>query len=90
MLEAMYMGLPIVATDLPAIREVTESGRCATLVAAGEASPLANAIEALLQNDEMRKRFGDAGREIFMRRFTIERSVERLIELYRSLAEEAA
>ena len=88
LIEAMCMGLAIVATDLPVIREVTESGRCATLVAAGDVVSLAKAIEALLQNDQIRKRFGEAGRDIFMRRFTIERSADRLTELYRSLAEE--
>ena len=88
LIEAMSMGLPIVATDLPAIREVTEAGRCASLVPAGNASSLATAIEALLLDEEKRIRFGEAGQKIFARRFTLERSVHRMTELYRSLAEQ--
>jgi glycosyltransferase involved in cell wall biosynthesis len=48
--EALAAGRPIVATDLPSTREVLEHERDALLVAPGDVSALAGAIERLLRD----------------------------------------
>jgi glycosyltransferase involved in cell wall biosynthesis len=82
LIEAMALGLPVVASDLDAIREVVEPERNALLVRPGSAPELATAVATLLDDPERRALFGVRSRWIFERTFTIDRSAERMIELY--------
>lgn len=52
--EAFACGLPLVASDLPALRELLEHEREAVLVAADEPRALADGIERLLADDALR------------------------------------
>jgi glycosyltransferase involved in cell wall biosynthesis len=85
LIEAMALGLPIVASDLEAIREVVEDERNAALVPPGSSPDLANVMLEFLDDAQRRKRFGERSREIFEDRFTIEESTHRMIELYRQV-----
>jgi glycosyltransferase involved in cell wall biosynthesis len=85
LLEAMALGLPIVSSDLPAIREVVEPGKNALLAPSASASGLAKALSDLLGNDNMRRRFGEHGRRVFEERFTVGRTAEKMLELYQGL-----
>ena len=49
-LEAMALGLPIIATNIPALQEIVEAGRNALLVEPAAPTELAQAIETLLTN----------------------------------------
>jgi glycosyltransferase involved in cell wall biosynthesis len=89
-LEAMALGLPIVASDLEPIREVVEDGRCAVLVPPRTPGALASAISSLLDDRPRAEDLGREGREIFRRRFTLERSTQRMVELCRRVAGQAA
>lgn len=89
LIEAMALGLPIVASDVPAIREVVEDGACALLVPPASPRELAGAIERLLADDRMRASFGERGRARFLERFTLARSTARMVELYRGLVDPA-
>lgn len=82
-IEAMALGLPVVASDLPALREVVEDGRNAVLVPSANPEALAEAIEQLLDDQECAHRYGVRSREIFLERFTIDTSAQALAELYR-------
>jgi glycosyltransferase involved in cell wall biosynthesis len=83
--EAMAMRLPVVASDIEALREVVEDGASGVLVPPGAAEPLSRAIITLLSDSRAREEMGTRGRDIFGHRFTINRSVSRLATLYRSL-----
>jgi glycosyltransferase involved in cell wall biosynthesis len=85
-LEAMALGLPIVATDIPAVREVVEEGRNAVLVPTASPSDLSRALKLVLDQRELAEGFGRRSREIFLRRFTSDRSTEAMLGLYRQLA----
>ena len=85
LIEAMALEVPIVASDLPPVRDVVE-GRAALLVPAAVPQDLATAITRVLDDRTAARAMGRAGREIFERRFTLERSTVRMIELYRRLA----
>jgi len=52
--EAFACGLPLVASDLPSLRELLEHERDALLVAPDDAQALANGIERLLADDALR------------------------------------
>ena len=88
LIEAMALGLPIVASDLPAVREVVEEGGNAVLVPPGSPRHLAAATRDLLDDPARRVAFGARGREIFEERFTLDRSVERMVELYERVVRE--
>ena len=85
-LEAMALGLPIVASDLPAVREIVEEGKNALLVPIEDQDQLAEAIDRVLQDPNLARAFGQRSREIFLERFTSTRSTEAMIDLYRHLA----
>jgi glycosyltransferase involved in cell wall biosynthesis len=54
LIEAMAAGLPVIASDVPACREVLGDGAAGILVPAGEPAPLAQALRSLLGSEEER------------------------------------
>jgi glycosyltransferase involved in cell wall biosynthesis len=79
--EYMAAGRPIVASDLPAIREVLEHDTNALLVRPGDAAALADGVQRLVDDGELadrlaRRAFADASE------YTWERRAQRLGELF--------
>jgi glycosyltransferase involved in cell wall biosynthesis len=85
-LEAMAMRTPIVVSDAPALVEVVERGRGGLVVPVGDSSALATSIAQLLDEPETARALSEQAHEIFLDRFTIERSAERMVQLYRRIA----
>jgi len=81
-IEAMALGLPVVASDLPAVREVVEEGANALLVPPGSPGSLAGAVRELIDDPARREALGARGREIFEERFRLEPSVDAMAALY--------
>jgi glycosyltransferase involved in cell wall biosynthesis len=81
-IEAMALGLPVVASDLPALHEVVEAERTGVLVPPGSAADLASAIGGLLDDPARARAMGERGRATFLERFTVERTTARMVELY--------
>jgi glycosyltransferase involved in cell wall biosynthesis len=81
----MALGLPIVASRIPAIEEVVEEGRNAILVERASVDLLAGAIVDLLEDRDRAGVFGRRSREIFEERFTLDRCTRRMVEFYRQL-----
>ena len=86
LIEAMALGLPCVASRIPAIEEVVEESRSALLVEPGRADQLADAIRTVVEDAGLAHRLGSRGREIFLERFTLDRSARRMVQLYRDVA----
>ena len=84
-IEAMALGLPIIASSIDPVRETVEEGRNAILIGPDSPVELAAAIERLLEDRETAHAFGQRSREIFEERFTFDRSMVRKIELYRQV-----
>jgi N,N'-diacetylbacillosaminyl-diphospho-undecaprenol alpha-1,3-N-acetylgalactosaminyltransferase len=84
-LEAMAMGLPVVATDVPGCREAVIPGETGFLVPPRNVEELARAIQKLVEDPALRQRMGQAGRERVVQHFAVERVVERYLELYAEL-----
>ncbi|HEV8631938.1 MAG TPA: glycosyltransferase [Thermoanaerobaculia bacterium] len=83
--EAMAAGLPIVASAIPAHESILEDGGNALLLPPLAADRWAEAIASLLDDRERRARFGARGRELYAQRFTLERAVGGMVQLYRRL-----
>jgi glycosyltransferase involved in cell wall biosynthesis len=59
--EAMSLGLPVVAFDIPALREVTENGQYGVLAKSGNVQSLVEQISKLTMNREMREKYARLG-----------------------------
>jgi L-malate glycosyltransferase len=84
-LEAMASRLPVVATRIGAIPESVEEGVTGMMFARGDAAGAANAISALLNDEPLRLKMGDAGRRRAEDRFTLDRWVNDTVALYENL-----
>jgi glycosyltransferase involved in cell wall biosynthesis len=89
-LEAMNAGLPVVATDLPALREIVIAGQTGTLVPVDDPDALAAAMAALLSDARRAQQMGQAGRERVRQHFCVARQIDELAHLYRRLAPHAS
>ncbi len=62
LVEAMYMGKPVVASDVGGISNLVVSEENGILVPPGNAESLAKSIELLYQNEGLRRAMGDNGK----------------------------
>lgn len=85
-LEAMALGLPVVASDIPPLREIAGPEEGIVLVPSGDACALSEALASLLQDSALAQRLGRDNRRLFLTRFTTDRSVAEMAELYHRLA----
>ena len=80
-LEAMASARPVVSTRLAGIPELVVDGQTGMLAPPGDSTALAQALEQLLRDPELRLRFGHAGRARIEQHFRIEQTVAPLIEM---------
>jgi glycosyltransferase involved in cell wall biosynthesis len=80
--EYMAWGRPIVAADLPAVREDLRDGENGLLVPAGDPKGLAAAIRRILEDGELAARVGARAREA-AQNYTYHARAVRLVEVYR-------
>jgi len=81
-LESMAAGVPVIASDLPAVRELLTDGEHGRLVAPDRPGELARAIRVLLDFPERRAEMGRSARAHVAAELTWEASVTRLRALY--------
>lgn len=82
LLESAAMGKPIVTTDVPGCREVVDDGVNGFLVPPKDPEALANAIEKLALDPELRRRFGRASRKRAVKEFSSDRVIADTLVLY--------
>lgn len=85
LLEAMAMGLPVIATRIAAIAEAVEDRTGGMLVEDGDVAALAQAILALCGSADLRKRMGERNRERVLQRFTADIHQKAIENLYATL-----
>ena len=71
LLEAMAAGLPIVATDVGAVRWILADGECGLVVPSGDATALTEAIGRLAGDPELRAALGERGRRRQQEKFEV-------------------
>lgn len=84
-LEALAAGVPVVASDLPSVREIMTDGVHGRLVQADRPGELARVLRVLLDHPEQRQKMGEAGRQHVARHFSWSQATDRLSGLYRQL-----
>lgn len=84
-IEAMASGTPLIASDLPVVRELAEPDRDALLVRAGSAKAIKDALLRLLGQPTLGRQLSLTAREAVERRFTWQRAQAELIAAYREV-----
>jgi glycosyltransferase involved in cell wall biosynthesis len=85
LLEAAAMGKPLIATDVPGCRGVVQNGINGLLVPPKDATALAQAIEVLVCDHELRVAYGRAGRQLMLDRFEESIVLDSTLEIYGEL-----
>jgi len=80
--EGMAAGKPIVGTNAGGIPEVIHDGLSGFVVPRRDISAMAGSILNLLRDPDLRRRMGQAGREIVTEKFNLKTNVAELIRLY--------
>jgi len=87
LLEAAAMAKPIITTDAVGCREVVDDGINGLLVPVKDAPALAGAMERMINDPEMRKRMGKAGRKKVEREFDEKIVIQKILKTYDAGAE---
>lgn len=85
LLEAAATGLPVIGTQHGGIPEAVDDGRTGYLVPERSSDALAEAIDALLSNEGLRRSLGLAGRAMVAQRFDLRRQAHELEAHYDAL-----
>lgn len=83
-LEAMAMERPILAADLPALRELVATDERGEVFPPGNEEALATAARALVDDEARRVRLGRAGRNWVLAERTVEANARRYAEAFRA------
>lgn len=85
LMEAMSSGKPVVASRLSGIPELVDDGENGFLTTPGDAKEIADALERLHNNRELRIRMGREGREKVVREFDIYKNALLLADQFRHM-----
>ncbi|MGB8276177.1 MAG: glycosyltransferase family 4 protein [Alphaproteobacteria bacterium] len=85
LLEAAACGLPLVASDVPGCREIARHGENGILVPPRTEAALADALERLARDPELRAVMGRRGRELAERHFSEGAVAAETLAVYREL-----
>ncbi len=85
LLEAMMCKTPCVTTRVGGVPEVIQKGETGMMVEYGDVEGMASSVNTLLDDEEMRDRMGERGRERVLDRFTWKSIGERVEEVYEEL-----
>jgi glycosyltransferase involved in cell wall biosynthesis len=88
-LDAMARGLPVVAFDVPGVRDLVQHGATGLLAPDGDCGALAAALARLDRDRELAQTLGAAARARVEREFALEEQLDRLCRLYRELSRAA-
>ncbi|UCD95468.1 MAG: glycosyltransferase [Candidatus Zixiibacteriota bacterium] len=81
-LEAAAAGLPVIAGDVGGVSEVVIDGKTGILVPPGDAAGLAEAIIRLVEDADLRKKMGEAGRQHVAAKYRWENCLDQMVQIY--------
>jgi glycosyltransferase involved in cell wall biosynthesis len=84
-LEASACGKPVIASNVGGLLEVIEDGVTGYLVEKQNPQAIADALEKLINNEDLRKELGTNGRNKVIKEYNWEVCVEKMISVYKTL-----
>jgi glycosyltransferase involved in cell wall biosynthesis len=87
--EAMASALPVVSTPIAGVPEMVTDNASGFLVPPGDPAALADALDKVVSDKELARRFGEHGRKRAAGIFSIEASASSLRELFERLSRDA-
>jgi glycosyltransferase involved in cell wall biosynthesis len=88
-IEALAAGRPVVATRVGGVPDVVRDGEDGFLVETGAVDAIAEALGRLAADPSLRQRLGESGRARVLPRYSVERLIDDVDRLYRSLLSSA-
>lgn len=85
LIEALASGTATVSTDVGGVRDVVRDGESGLLVPAGDIAGIASALDRLVADGELRRRFGAFGRADVREKYSVDRLLDDVDDLYRRL-----
>jgi glycosyltransferase involved in cell wall biosynthesis len=85
LLEAMACERPVIGTPVGGIPEAILDCKNGRLVSTNNAAELAEVIEQVLTNENLRKELGHASRQTILEKFTLQSEIDRNFAVYRHL-----
>lgn len=85
LLEAAACGRPLIATDTPGCRDLVRNGVNGVLVPRDDVPALAEAIDRLASDANLRRKYGEASRSVVEREYSSARVGRDVVALYRRL-----
>ena len=84
-LEAMACQRPVIATKVGGVPEAVVDGKTGILLEPRNPIALAQAMTRLAHDKDLRSKMGNNGRQIVMQKFSWDKNIENLINLYKSI-----
>jgi glycosyltransferase involved in cell wall biosynthesis len=88
LLEAMSIGLPVIASRVAGIPEMIVDGETGILIPPGNIEVIGDEIKRLMSNPSLRKSLGEKGRERVLKEFPKGKMLGQVRELYASIINE--
>jgi len=85
LVEAMAVGLPVVASRVGSVPEYVVDGENGLLYQPGSEEELCEKVRILAESETLRSELGRRAREVVEERFDLRRSAARVVEVYREL-----
>jgi len=82
LIEAMHLGVPVVASDIPGNDEIVVDGQSGFLVPVREATAYARRIDQLLQDEDLRQRMGEYARQVAATEYAPQRVLSKHLTHY--------
>lgn len=82
-LEAMSFGIPVVVSNVCALPELVDDRKTGFVITPGSVEDLADKLETLIADQSLRDRMGKAARKRFEEKFTVKKSNQALLAIYR-------
>lgn len=86
LLEAMAMEIPVVSTPVTGIPEIVKDGENGFLVLERDVVALADALQTLMEDENLRIRMGRRARQRIVEEFQIQRNTAKLVHIFQELA----
>ena len=84
-LEALSCGTPVIASNVGGIPEAVQDRKNGILVPPSNVVKLAENIQYLLDNEDIRKKFGKEGRKWIVKNFSSEILMKALLQIYNEI-----